>query len=150
MSEHSIRISWAKAAHAANPDTYSRDHVATYSNETVIAVSAAPDYLGSARLADPEQLLANALASCHMLYFLAICEGSGFVVEDYRDHATAIVEKLPEGGFGVSTIILRPRVTFGGAKLPDSRTLHRLHDRAHKGCFIANSIKSAVRLDLED
>jgi organic hydroperoxide reductase OsmC/OhrA len=150
MSEHSICISWTRAPHASQPGTYSRDHQADYSGTTQIGVSAAPEFLGRAELADPEQLLANALASCHLLYFLAICEGSGYTVERYEDNATAVVEKLPEGGFGVTTIILRPRAVFGSEKQPDARALHRLHERAHKGCFIANSIKSSVRIDLED
>lgn len=149
MSEHSIRLAWAKAPHAASPGTYSRDHRADYGPETSIAVSAARDYQGNPALADPEQLLANALASCHLLYFLALCEGSGYTVESYTDEATAIVEKLPQGGFGVTTIILRPRAVFSGDKQPDARALHRLHERAHKGCFIANSITAAVRIDLE-
>lgn len=149
MSEHHIHLTWNMAPHAKAPATYSRDHRASYSDETGIAVSAAADYLGTASLADPEQLLANALASCHLLYFLALCEGSGYVVESYDDHATAIVEKSAESGMGVSTIILRPRARFSGPKQPDQKTLNRLHERAHKGCFIANSVRSAIRIELE-
>lgn len=150
MSEHSILLRWSKAPHASTPGTYSRDHVAEYSDETRIRVSAASDFHGTAALADPEQLLANALASCHLLYFLALCEGSGYTVETYEDNATALVEKLLEGGMGVTLITLRPRVTFSGEKQPGAQALHRLHERAHKGCFIANSVKSAVRIDLEE
>ena len=148
MSEHSILVRWSKAAHLSAPGTYSRDHLAEYSDETRIRVSAAPEFHGTAALADPEQLLANALASCHLLYFLALCEGSGYTVETYEDKATALVEKLPEGGMGVTLITLRPSVTFSGEKQPSAQALHRLHERAHKGCFIANSVKSAVRIDL--
>ncbi|GGW39611.1 redox protein [Gemmobacter lanyuensis] len=149
MSEHEIRVTWRRAEHATTSGTYSRDHLADYGSDTRIAVSAAPDYLGNPALADPEQLLANALASCHLLYFLALCEGSGYRVESYEDRATARVEKLPEGGFGVTTITLRPRAVFGGDKQPTAQALHRLHDRAHTGCFIANSIKSDVLIVLE-
>lgn len=148
MSEHSIHLAWARAAHPENPATYSRDHHASHGGQTRIAVSAAPDFLGNPALADPEQLLANALASCHLLYFLAICEGGGYVVESYEDRATALVEKLPQGGFGVTVITLRPRAVFSGAKQPDAQALHRLHERAHKGCFIANSLKCEIRMDL--
>jgi organic hydroperoxide reductase OsmC/OhrA len=150
MSEHSILVRWSKAPHASTPGTYSRDHEAEYSGETRIHVSAAADFLGTAALADPEQLLANALASCHLLYFLALCEGSGYTVENYEDHAIAVVEKLPEGGMGVTRITLRPRALFSGEKQPSTHALHRLHERAHKGCFIANSVKSTVEIDLED
>lgn len=147
MSEHSIQVVWTKDRHAERADTYNRDHKAIYSPATGIGVSAAPDYLGNPELADPEQLLANALASCHLLYFLALCEGSGYVVESYEDKATAVVEKLLEGGFGVTRIILRPVTRFSGEKQPNSQALHRLHERAHKGCFIANSITAKVEIE---
>ncbi len=150
MSEHSIQVSWTKEPHATKPETYNRDHKAAYSTNTGIGVSAAPDYLGNPELADPEQLLANALASCHLLYFLALCEGSGYNVESYEDRATATVEKLPEGGFGVTRITLRPVARFSGEKQPNPQALNRLHERAHKGCFIANSIKAVVDVELGD
>ncbi|RWF07043.1 MAG: OsmC family peroxiredoxin, partial [Mesorhizobium sp.] len=102
-----------------------------------------------AMLADPEQLLVNALASCHMLYFLAICEGSGYKVTSYTDEAVGEVSKGSDGAHSVSSITLHPVVTFGSEKQPDRQALERLHHRAHKGCFIANSIKSNVTIDLD-
>ncbi|MNI87989.1 OsmC-like protein [compost metagenome] len=104
--------------------------------------------MGSPEKADPEQLLVSALASCHMLYFLAICEGQGYVVSSYSDSAKGFVNKRAEGGFWVSQIVLRPKVEFSSAKQPDRQTLERLHHRAHKGCFIANSIKTAVAIEI--
>jgi organic hydroperoxide reductase OsmC/OhrA len=109
-----------------------------------IMASAAVDYLGSSEKADPEQLLVSALASCHMLYFLALAEGQGYVVSTYTDNAVGVVDKRDEGGFWVSEITLNPKVQFSSDKQPDARTLERLHHRAHKGCFIANSIKTKV------
>jgi organic hydroperoxide reductase OsmC/OhrA len=149
MSEHSIKLEWSSERHSQKEGTYSRDHRVIISPTVTIPVSAAPDYLGNEDLADPEQLLVNALASCHMLYFLAICEGSGYAVETYADNAIGRVSKSEEGFHWVSEIVLRPRVTFGSEKQPNQAQLERLHHRAHKGCFIANSIKSKVVIDLE-
>ena len=149
MSEHTIRLEWSFAPHATRPDTYNRDHKAVYGAEVSLPVSAAPSYLGNSEFADPEQLLVNALASCHMLYFLAICEGSGYVVSTYTDNAVGKVTKGADGGFWVSEIILRPQATVSSEKQPDKEMLTRLHHRAHKGCFIANSIKSEVRIQLD-
>lgn len=148
MSEHSIRLEWKAAPHAQQPATYSRDHKATYSAQVSVAVSAASAYLGNSELADPEQLLVNALASCHMLYFLAICEGNGYVVSSYEDDAVGKVSKNPDGTFWVSDIVLHPKTSFSSQKQPDRETLSRLHHRAHKGCFIANSIKTHVSIEL--
>jgi organic hydroperoxide reductase OsmC/OhrA len=149
MSDHKIRLEWASAPHAAQPNTYSRDHKAVISADVEIPASAAPEYLGNPALADPEQLLVSALASCHMLVFLAICEGSGYIVESYVDEAVGEVSKGVEGYQWVSSITLRPRVTFAGEKQPSRETLSRMHDRAHKGCFIANSIKSEFAIQLD-
>lgn len=149
MSEHAVRLEWNSTPHATQSGTYNRDHKAIYGAEVSLPVSAAPDYLGNSEVADPEQLLVNALASCHMLYFLAICEGSGYVVDSYTDDAVGTVTKSPEGQYWVSEIILRPHVVFSSAKQPDREALSRLHNRAHKGCFIANSIKSEVKIELD-
>lgn len=148
MSEHSVRLEWNSAPHATQSGTYNRDHKAIYGTQVSLPVSAAPDYLGNNALADPEQLLVNALASCHMLYFLALCEGGGYSVSTYTDNAVGTVTKSPEGAFWVSEIVLHPQTTFSSEKQPDQQTLARLHHRAHKGCFIANSIRSEVRIDL--
>ncbi|ASS57995.1 OsmC family protein [Rhizobium leguminosarum] len=149
MSEHIVRLEWEAVPHEQQKTTYSRDHKAIISPTVTIPVSAAAEYLGNASLADPEQLLVNALASCHMLYFLAICEGSGYAVTAYQDDASGRVSKNPDGGMWVSDITLRPKATFSGEKQPDRETLRRLHDRAHKGCFIANSIKCHVSIEIK-
>jgi peroxiredoxin-like protein len=148
MSEHSIQLEWTAAPHSQKGGTYNRDHRVIISPTLTILVSAAPDYLGNESLADPEQLLVNALASCHMLYFLAICEGSGYTVETYTDNAVGKVTKSEQGFYWVSEIVLTPRVTFKSEKRPDATQLERLHHRAHKGCFIANSIRSNVVIEL--
>ncbi|PDT00009.1 redox protein [Rhizobium chutanense] len=149
MSEHIVRLQWEASPHPKQPKTYNRDHQAIISPSVNIPVSAAAEYLGNEAFADPEQLLVNALASCHMLYFLAICEGSGYLVSAYEDEAAGKVSKGQDGGMWVSDIVLRPKASFSGDKQPDRETLRRLHDRAHKGCFIANSIKCHVSIDIQ-
>lgn len=149
MSEHIVKIEWKASPHATQPGTYSRDHDASFSDKVRLPVSAAAEYFGSPSLADPEQLLVNALASCHMLYFLALCEGSGYVVSTYEDQAVGKVSKSAEGLMWVSDITLHPKVSFSSTKQPDHEALTRLHHRAHKGCFIANSIKSNMSIELD-
>jgi organic hydroperoxide reductase OsmC/OhrA len=147
MSQHVVRLEWNAAEHPSQPGTYNRNHRAIISPQVSIPVSAAAEFLGDNALADPEQLLVSAVASCHMLYFLAICEGSGYSVEHYEDDALGEVSKAPEGFQWVSSIKLRPRASFGAQKQPNPETLARLHQRAHRGCFIANSIKSSVSVE---
>lgn len=147
MSQHHTLIDWQRAPHAADANTYSRNHMATLNGEQTVAVSAAVDYKGDPACADPEQLLLTALASCHMLTFLAIAELQGYRVEAYHDAPVAHLEKNADGRMAVTRIELSPQVRFGGEKLPDEAALTRLHAGAHRNCFIAHSISATVRVN---
>ena len=147
MSQHHTLIAWQRAPHATDANTYSRNHVATLNGDQTVAVSAAVDYKGDAASADPEQLLLTALASCHMLTFLAIAELQGFRVEHYRDAPVAHLEKNADGRMAVTRIELSPQVRFGGDKQPDDAALARLHAGAHRNCFIAHSITATVTVN---
>lgn len=147
MSEHRVEIAWSHSPHPLRSSTYCRDHTASFSNEEKLNVSAAAEYLGNDKYADPEKLLVNALASCHMLFFLALSEAAGYVVMSYSDSAVGTVAKREDGVIWISRIVLRPNTEFAVGKSPDRSSLERLHHRAHKNCFIANSIKSEMVIE---
>ena len=45
----------------------------------------------------------------------------------------------------VTEVVLHPVVTF---ETPvDAETLAQLHEAAHRGCFIANSVRTTVRVE---
>jgi organic hydroperoxide reductase OsmC/OhrA len=147
MSLHRASIAWARNGEAPfTYDTYTRDHRVTMETGLVFPASAAPDYRGNPSRTNPEELLVAALSSCHMLTFLAIAAKKGFVVETYEDDAVGVLER-PEGGpTHVTRCTLRPRIRFSGAA-PDAETLAKLHAQAHRGCFIASSVKTAVTVE---
>lgn len=147
MSQHHTAIAWQRAPHAAEPGTYSRNHLASLAGGQTVAVSASPEYKGDPACADPEQLLLTALASCHMLTFLAIADVQGYRVESYRDEPVAHLEKNEAGRLAVTRIELNPQVAFSGDKQPDAMALARLHDGAHRHCFIAHSITAQVTVN---
>lgn len=144
MSQHHAAIHWQRSPHPTDGSTYSRNHVAELNGQQAVNVSAGVDYKGDPACADPEQLLLGALASCHMLTFLAIAEFQGYCVERYEDQATGYLEKVEGVGMSLTRIELSPRVGFGGDKQPDAAVLARLHAGAHKNCFIAHSITAKV------
>ena len=43
-----------------------------------------------------------------------------------------------------SPSVLKPRITYGGAKRPAEADEDRLHHAAHEQCFIANSVKTTI------
>jgi organic hydroperoxide reductase OsmC/OhrA len=47
----------------------------------------------------------------------------------------------------MNRIILRPQIVFSGSHNPTPQELEELHEKAHNGCFIANSIKSVVIIE---
>ncbi|MCY1560576.1 hypothetical protein D9M68_977230 [compost metagenome] len=52
-----------------------------------------------------------------------------------------------EGRLAMTEVLLRPRVSFSGERLPSAEQLQTLHHLAHEECFIANSVKSEVRCE---
>jgi organic hydroperoxide reductase OsmC/OhrA len=79
-----------------------------------------------------------------MLTFLAVAAKRGFVVDRYEDPAVGFLEKNAQGKLAITRVELSPRIGFAGERLPDAETLRRMHDEAHHGCFIANSISTEV------
>ena len=146
MSQHSAAIEWSRAPHATDPKTYSRNHVSTLAGGQKVNMSSSPAFLGDPDCADPEQMVISALASCHMLFFLAIADLKGFPVARYTDTPTGELGKT-EKGQALTRITLSPRVTFVD-KTPDAAALAAIHDSAHKRCFIANSLTAEIILDL--
>jgi organic hydroperoxide reductase OsmC/OhrA len=149
MSEHRAYIEWRANESdfiTFTPEGYSRDHQVTFPNGEIIHGSSAVDYFGSEQCVDPESLLAAALSSCHMLTFLAIANKQKLRVLNYRDNAIAELGKNAQGKMAVTKIILHPKVEFDTLNPPDAKTLATMHERAHKACFIANSIAAEVEI----
>ena len=145
MSEHKATVKWSRDGRDFTYKTYSRDHT-WLANGNEIPASATAAYLGNAKRVDPEAALVAALSSCHMLTFLALAANKGFVVESYEDEAVGHLEKNPAGKLAITRVELHPNITFGGAKQPAAADLDALHEKAHKECFIANSVTTEVKV----
>lgn len=144
MSKHSIDLSWSHAANPVVDDTYTRNHQLTLNPGLQVMASASPEHKGDPACTDPEQLVVSALASCHMLTFLAIAELKGFSVTSYDDNAVGYLEKGDSGKPEVTRIELQPKIVFSGEHQPDAATQKRMHTSAHRNCFIANTLKTQV------
>jgi len=125
-------------------ETYSRDHDWTFEGSVTVPASAAPAYLGSPERVDPEAAFVAAIASCHMLSFLAIAARRRLVVESYEDAAVGRMEKNADGKLAVTRVVLHPRIVFGGGSAPSREEIAHLHHLAHEVCFIANSVKTEI------
>ena len=143
MSDHIAKLRWRRQTPDFDLRTYNRDLEASFKGGQPIRMSASPAYKGSADAIDPEEMLVGAIASCHMLSFLALAAGRKLIVDSYEDDAAGVLEKNSEGRLAVTRVTLRPNVIFGGAK-PDAGVVDELHHKAHEACFIANSVKCEI------
>ena len=146
MSSYVINLEWKKESEDFSYEKYNRDHTVSFSGNQTLKNSASPEYLGNSDMSNPEELLASALASCHMLTFLAIASKSGYVVESYTCKAEAVLGKNAEGRISVTEINLTPEISYSGDKRPSDEQLKSLHDKSHKNCFIAQSLQSKVNV----
>lgn len=146
MSTFTASISWhLKPDEQFAPDSYHRDHEWTFSGGIVLPASASPGYGGNGSRVNPDEAVVAATASCHMLTFLAIAAKQRLTVVSYVDQPQGTLEKNAEGRMAISQIRLRPRVVFEGEISADK--LSRLHDSAHRNCFVANSLRCDVTIE---
>jgi organic hydroperoxide reductase OsmC/OhrA len=143
MAEHRIRLSWTDGGKPFTYEAYPREHeIAFKDGQQIMTASAAPAYKGDGKHGDPEDMLVAALSSCHMLSFLAICTKKKITVQSYEDDAVGFLEN--DGGkLWLTRVILRPKVTCNA----DAAALAQIHHLAHEACFIANSVKTDVKVE---
>jgi len=147
MSEHHASVRWTRRSADFTYDSYNRAHDVTFkTGAIVLPSSAATEFRGEADRVNPEETYVSALASCHMLSFLAICARKRIVVDYYEDDAVGFLSKNTNGKLWVSRVILRPRIRFAGTA-PDAASLAALHHQSHAECFIANSVNTDVAVE---
>lgn len=145
MSEHHATLSWSRGDGGFQYKEYSRTHAWTFPRSgQSLKAAAAPAYLGAEDCVDPEEAFTAALASCHMLTFLAIASMSGYVVDRYEDNPVGYLEKAEDGKPWLSRVEMRPEIVFSGPKVPSTGDLEKLHEKAHHECFLARSVKTEV------
>ena len=77
-----------------------------------------------------------------MLFFLSLAAESGLIVDSYVDEATGVLAKA-EGAMRVTQVDLHPRVAYANES-PKPEIEQALHHRAHKMCFLANSVRTVI------
>ncbi len=144
MSEHKAKITWKRTTPDFAYDTYDRTHTVAFEGGQSIKGSAGKEFAGKAEYANPEEAIAWALASCHMLTFLAVASKSRLTVDSYEDNPVAFLDKNATGKMAVTKTILRPKVTFAKETPVTREKLVELHEKSHRNCFIANSVNFEV------
>ena len=151
MKEFAAQVAWQRAGQAFLDGRYSRAHDWRFDGGAVVRGSSSPHSVrvpwSDPAAVDPEEALVAATSSCHMLWFLSLAAEQGFVVDGYSDAAEAQMGPIGFGRQGILAIVLHPQVTFSGARAPDDAAVRQLHAVAHERCYIANSLRSEVRVE---
>ena len=152
MAGHEYRatIVWRRDGEDFAKGRYSRAHEWRFDGGVTVPGSASPSVVPAPfsrqDAVDPEEAFVAALSSCHMLTFVDMARRAGILVESYADEAVGIMERIAPGKMAITRVTLRPRIVFGGA-VPDRAKLDELHHAAHEACFIANSVKTEVKVE---
>lgn len=137
------RLSWRGTTSGGYED-YDRTHrMAVGQAPDSLTLSSDPAFAGDGELPNPEQLLLAAVSSCQMLTFLAVAARSRIDVVAYDDHALAVMPSDAQP-MRITRIRLRPRILIAAG---DIDRVRRLVDRAHKGCFIANTVNAEILIE---
>jgi len=153
MAEYQATILWERGGANFSDNRYSRGHRWQFDGGIEVPASASPQVvplpLSVPAAVDPEEAFVAALSSCHMLWFLSLAAKRGFVVEKYCDQAIGVMAKNAAGKLAMTQVTLRPAVAFSGIRRPSPSEIQSLHDEAHEECFIANSVKTQVKCELD-
>jgi organic hydroperoxide reductase OsmC/OhrA len=141
---YSATLTWtgASAGPTRTYQGYSREWRMVFEGKAPMHGSADPTFRGDPKLHNPEELLLAALASCHMLSYLALCSLKGIPVTSYIDRAEGTMKRGADGKTRFTSVTLHPMVTLAdGGKLDQAIALHHA---AHDECYIANSVNFPV------
>ena len=148
MSKISIDLLWEIGNGKMTPGNYSNQHEITFTPKIKIIGDSAPDWSGDELNTNPEQTLAASLSSCHMMTFLALAAKMNWPVTAYEDNAVATLGKNSKGLMSVIEIELNPKVKFSDGFSVDLNEMKKVQDRAHRYCFIANSLSDEVKVSI--
>jgi organic hydroperoxide reductase OsmC/OhrA len=150
MHRYRATIRWEHTTGDFRKGTYSREHTWSFDGGVTVPASSSPQVVrepySNAAAVDPEEALVAACSSCHALSFLYVAQLRGFEVEKYEDEAVGVMTANEQKQLWVSAVELSPRITWSGEKVPTAQELEEMHERAHRECYIANSVKSEIRV----
>lgn len=147
MSQHKALISWFRNTKSFAYEDYERRHSWRFEGGAEIRASAAPAFRGDAECVDPEEALVASLSACHMLTFLALASKKRLIVDSYQDQASGVLEENADGRLAIIRVTLRPKIKFADETQPTQAEINKLHERSHKECFIANSVKTEIVIE---
>lgn len=153
MSEYFAKINWLRGdAELYIDKKYSRGHSWSFDGGAIVQASSSPHIVplpySVEENIDPEEAFVASLSSCHMLFFLSIAAKSNYVVDEYQDNAVGKMGKDSDGKISMTKVTLYPEIRFSGDQQPTLEQIEKMHHQSHEQCFIANSVKTEVVIEM--
>ena len=148
MNHLNIELQWSLGNGELSFGKYKTDHKIKINNQIELNASSAPEYGGDLNYLNPEQSLAAAMSSCHMMTFLALAAKMKWPVVSYTDRAVAYIDKNSKGKMFVNKIELNPVINFKDNFKVSKEEMIKMKDRSHRYCFIANSLSDEVEVKI--
>lgn len=150
MGEYRATVRWKHTSGDFRKGTYSREHTWSFDGGVTVPASSSPHVVrepySNPACVDPEEAFIASIASCHLLTFVYLAQKRGFEIASYEDDATGVMTKNERGVSWVSRVDLAPRIEWAGERKPSADEVASLHEAAHHECFIANSVKTEIRV----
>ncbi len=140
MSQHQVTVLWRKASNQQE------SYIWRFDNGLELNTTPVSDHAQDPVI-DPESAFVASISSCHMLSLMAIAVKQGYCIRGYKDTATGLLKKNHDGRIAITDVLLRPEIEFVGDLLPNKDDITRLHETAHRNCFIANSVNSVITIE---
>lgn len=142
MKEHNyeINLRWIGNEGVGTKDyrSYNRNFEVTALHKNhIIEGSSDPSFRGDKSRYNPEDVFVSSISSCHMLWFLHLCSANKLAVLEYTDKATGTMTEAKDGSGRFKEVTLHPTVVV--VEEVDLELINKLHAKANKMCFIANS-----------
>jgi organic hydroperoxide reductase OsmC/OhrA len=138
-------LDWSGAVKGGTRDvaTLDRDLDVTIDGTTV-PMSSAPAFGGNPLRVNPEQLYVGSLSACQALTFLFLAARDHLLVTGYSDDAVGELAMV-DGKLRMAVVKLRPQITLDPEA--DVAKARLLVEKAHRQCFIGNSISAKVEIE---
>ncbi len=124
-------------------DHFDRSTRLEFKGGAVVHASAPGEFKGDDAKTTPETLMLGSLMQCHFLTFMAVASKSGATVTSYTDAAVGKLG-MKDGKMRFVEVTLNPQVTF--ADPAHDAKLASFHEKAHRNCFMANSVNFPVNV----
>lgn len=153
MFKYLAKINWVRSSDENYIDNkYSRRHSWSFDGGVTVQASSSPHivplpYSVEANV-DPEEAFVASLSSCHMLFFLSIAAKRRYVIDTYLDDAVGIMDNDSNGKMSMTKVTLHPKIIFSGEKKPILKQIENMHHQSHEQCFIANSVKADIVIEI--